>query len=96
MEGGASRRSHLETGARRGNVQAIEALQGPEFPHQLALLWERFLLLDAQRSYGEHGPERIGFEAIDAANRLLSWGLAPEDVDALLDMDLAMLAPEGK
>ena len=90
---GTPQRVHLEAAAERGSVPAQQALEGPECPEELGYLWRWFMVLNGARRYGMNGPERVALVDIDAADRLLGWHLRPQEVEALITVDMFWLHP---
>lgn len=72
---------------------AQRALEGPPFPDALSYLWEIFTRLDGMRAVGQYGFERFTPQHIESGCRLFGWTLAPHEVEALVQLDLATLYP---
>jgi hypothetical protein len=84
----------LERFARRGVAEAIQALEGPEFPDALGYLWEWFLELDACRIIGMSGPQPITYMDVLSWSWLTERDIEPHEARAVLELDRAMRNPE--
>jgi len=73
--------------ARRGRQDAIDQLEGPPFPDELAYLWEWFVELDRARGSTGFAMSPIGFVDIQAWASLTGRRPYPEEVHALLQLD---------
>jgi hypothetical protein len=93
---GFAQRAHVQGLVRRG--QATEAqrrlLEGPPFPDSLDYLWEWFCELARTRTVGMAGVDPLTYPDVDAWARLTDRQPAPEEVEALLDLDAVMRHPE--
>lgn len=89
---GATQRAHWELSAKRGNVEAIERLNGPRFPDAVAYLHGWFCELDAGRGHDMNGPSAITYQDIEAWARLTDRQPEPHEVAALMEIDRAYRA----
>ena len=87
--------AHYQELASRGNASAIAALLPPPFPIALTSLWQKFERLDGMREVGQYGPLRFTPAHIKAACDLFGWQLTPQDVEALVALDVVMLYPDA-
>lgn len=75
--------------------KALQNLEGPEIPEQLAYLWLWFLELDRTRTHGMNGPDPITYPMIDAWARLTQRTPDAIEVDALLLLDVVSRHPDA-
>ena len=89
---GAEARAHLEASARRGNPDAIAALNGPEFPEDMEYLWQWALEMHGRSGVGMAGLAPLGFSTIADWCVLTGTTLDPLEVEGLLAVDAALLS----
>lgn len=91
---GASHREHLEAAAATGNTEALEALQGPPLPEEVAYLYEW-----AKEMVGRSGISQAGLCPLSHAE-IRAWAglhdrqLEPFEVHALIQIDTVMRAED--
>jgi hypothetical protein len=91
---GASNRSHLESAARRGVASAIQALEGPDYPHSVHYLREWVTELHGQSGHTSVGTlVPLTFTTVDAWARMTGNRPAPHEVVALLELDRTLCYP---
>lgn len=96
-EKGVVARVHLEGLVRRGKAseEVLRDLEGPPFPEALDYLWARFQRLHQMRPESANGLGALTPPVILAANQLFDWELAPHEVEALADLDIATRFPSS-
>ena len=87
----ATLRDHLELSASRGNEYARQALIGPEFPEPLEYLHHWALSLHGRSGFGQHGVNPLTYGTIADWSRLTDQYPEPHEVDALFQIDAAMI-----
>ena len=96
MQDGATYGQHLERAARAGSKAAQEELQGPALPAVGAYVWTWFCELLEARAFTEHGPQPIGYAAMQAWAELTRRAPTSWEVGLLRDLDRTWLEkPEG-
>ena len=91
---GTTERDHLLFLANRGNVEAQEALIGPECPSETVYLVEWAFRLFRRSGEGMNGALSLSYQTIDAWARLNDIEIRPWEVDALVLIDDAIRHPE--
>ena len=86
-------RKHLERLAKKGHSEAIEALDGPEFPEVLDYLLVCYEELAVSRSVGMSGMNPISYSDIMAWSALLDYPLEPYEVSGIIALDSASRFP---
>ena len=81
-----------ELAAARGNEAARRKLDGPEFPEELAYVWEWARELHGRSGVGMAGIAPLSYQTIDAWQKLTGTMLTPLDVEALIAVDGALLS----
>jgi hypothetical protein len=80
----------LEAAAEKGNEDAQKELQGPPLPPCVAYLYEWAMGLFGRSGIGMEGVAPLTFTTIESWARLTDRNLEPHEVEALLEIDLAM------
>ena len=89
---GASQVATWELAAARGNEAARRKLEGPEFPEELAYIWEWARDLHGRSGAGMAGLAPLSYQTIDAWQKLTGTVLTPLEVEALISVDGALLS----
>ena len=87
---GSRVRDHLEHAARNGSEYAIAQLRAPEFPEELAYLWDWTLELHGRSGVNMAGLNPLSYETIDAWGRLTDRQPTPTEVEGLILLDTAL------
>jgi len=96
VEEGSTQQAHLEMAARMGHPGAEWAkrqLEEPEFPEELAYLWDWHTELSLARGEGFSGAAALTYTDIEAWTRLMDTHPEPHEVQALLILDAAIRHP---
>lgn len=80
--------------ARRGDVSAMKALQGPEYPDEVQYLDTWRMELHGRSGVGMNGPAPLSYATIRDWSHLTGNEVTADDVRALLRLDTAMFATE--
>lgn len=89
-----STRAHLKKYAKQGNPTAMRALEGPPFPETLDYLWSLALQLHGRCGATAGGLLPLNHQEIKAFRDNMRVDLDPHEVDALIQLDGALLHPE--
>lgn len=91
---GVPHRAYVEASAKRGNPEAIAALEGPPFPEAVEYLWEWAGELVGRSGVGMEGYAPLSFATVESWARLTHRHPTPDDVHALFMLDAVMRHPE--
>lgn len=92
---GFTQREHLEGLAARGVPSAAAMLEGPPVPDEFAYLRTWVYELHGRSGLGMGGFAPLSYATIDAWARLTDRTVTPAEVEALIQLDTALLAPGG-
>ena len=93
QDDGSTYRSHLEAAVRQGRKGYAKKLQGPEVPAELTYLLGWFNELEWGRRVGQFGKEGFSWLDIKAWSELTGRRVAPQEVMALMRLDVASRFP---
>lgn len=88
-------RAHLELSASRGNHAAIEALRSPGYPESLGYLLLWAYALHGRSGAGPGGLAMLSYSEIHAWSALTGIVPSPDEVEALIALDAALLDPSA-
>ncbi len=91
---GNTPRSALEELARRGRPDAIETLEGKDFPVDLGYLYEWSIALVGRSGAGMGGLFPLSYSEIQAWSRMTGNRPDPQEVDALITLDSILRNPD--
>lgn len=89
-----AQQKHWETLARRGDVAAQRALEGPPFSEIMASVWGWFCELAPTRDVDMNGVRPFTYPMIESWARLTGRNPDPLEVEALFALDRANRFPE--
>lgn len=92
---GGTVRDNLEVAAKRGNMIARRALQGPPRPIALEYLWSWFMELRVGAGEGMKGIAPLTWTEVYAWARMVQTRPYPHEVKALFELDLVARNPES-
>ena len=90
---GSTMREHWEAS---GSAVARAKLEAPEFPEDLAYLWDWTLELHGRSGVSMAGLNPLTYQTLDAWARLLERDPMPHEVEALILLDSALRPVEDK
>jgi hypothetical protein len=90
----APNRAHWEKLARGGDAQAKRALAIPDWPLELAYLWDTASELHGRSGVGMGGLMPLSYTTIADYSRLKDVYFKPHEIEALIAIDAAMLYPD--
>ena len=93
-DGGATQRDHWELAAAQGSTVARAKLEAPEFPEELAYMWDWTTELHGRSGVNMAGLNPLSYGTIDAWGRLTDRVLTPHEVEGLILLDAALRPPD--
>lgn len=92
---GSTNRAHLEAAARMGDAQAAADLDGPECPEEAEYLVRAVYELHGRSGVGPGGLAPLSYSELEAYCRLTGFDADALEVDGLMVLDRALLAPDA-
>lgn len=83
----------MELSAARGSAFAIRELEGPEVPECVEYLWDWAVELFGRSGVSMTGAAPLAYSTIAQWAALTGRSVTPLEVEALIRLDAAMLAP---